>query len=101
MMIFVNREGQQFGPYTKEDCLSYLADGQLFNHDLAWHEGLSTWQPLHALLGTKVCQSSTATSGEKRALTFEYADKKSTVQVDIHRTAARSPSDSGIARLTA
>ena len=35
MQIFVDKNGQQLGPYTIEQLQQYLAE-----EDLAWHEGL-------------------------------------------------------------
>lgn len=40
MQIFVNKNGQQLGPYTIEQLQQYLAMGDLAEEDLAWHEGL-------------------------------------------------------------
>jgi len=34
MMIHIQRDGQQFGPYTLEDLNQYLADGSLLPSDL-------------------------------------------------------------------
>ncbi len=50
MDIFISRDGQQYGPYSETDCRSHLASGQLLQDDLAWHEGLSEWKPLSAVL---------------------------------------------------
>lgn len=51
MEIHVNRNGQQFGPYSAEEVQSYLAQGTLFPGDFAWHEGLPTWTPLSQIPG--------------------------------------------------
>jgi len=51
MEIFINREGEQHGPYTLDGAREYLLAGQLQAEDLAWHEGLSEWTTLGELLG--------------------------------------------------
>ncbi len=43
MQIYVNKNGQQSGPYTQEQLQQYLAMGDLAAEDLAWHEGLPEW----------------------------------------------------------
>ena len=40
MQIFVNKNGQQLGPYTIEQLQQYLAMVDLAEEDRAWHEGL-------------------------------------------------------------
>tara|TARA_B110000438_G_C15722297_1_gene610376 strand:+ start:338 stop:961 length:624 start_codon:yes stop_codon:yes gene_type:complete len=51
MEIFINREGELYGPFTLEGAREYLLAGQLQADDLAWHEGLSEWATLGELLG--------------------------------------------------
>ena len=51
MQIHINREGQQFGPYTVEEVRAYLAQGSLFPGDFAWYEGLPNWTPLSQIPG--------------------------------------------------
>lgn len=43
MMVSVNREGQEFGPYSLEEVNRHLAEGSLLSTDLAWHDGLPEW----------------------------------------------------------
>ena len=50
MQIFIDRSGQQFGPYSVDECLSFLSDERLLDNDLAWREGMTQWQPLHVVL---------------------------------------------------
>ena len=50
MEIYVNRNGQQFGPYTVEQVRENLAIGMLAPTDLAWHEGLAEWQSVGQLV---------------------------------------------------
>ncbi|SVD36662.1 uncharacterized protein METZ01_LOCUS389516, partial [marine metagenome] len=67
MQIQIDRQGQQFGPYTMEQVQQYLADGTLLPTDFAWHEGLSGWVPLSELVGAGAVRSS-ATGGSKAAI---------------------------------
>lgn len=50
MHIFIDRSGQQFGPYSVDECLAFLSDERLLDQDLAWREGMEQWQPLHVVL---------------------------------------------------
>jgi hypothetical protein len=50
MKIYVNKNGQQSGPYTQEQLQQYLAMGELAAEDLAWHEGLPEWVTVGALV---------------------------------------------------
>lgn len=43
-------DGKQAGPYTAEQLHGLLAQGQLTNESLAWHEGLPDWTQLGTLL---------------------------------------------------
>jgi len=47
--IFVYSGGQQTGPYTKEAIRRELLNGSLKPSDLAWHNRLRRWVPLHLL----------------------------------------------------
>ncbi len=51
MEIFLNLNGQQEGPYTLEQLQAWLASGEVAAETLAWHEGLSEWVAMGALLG--------------------------------------------------
>tara|TARA_Y100000588_G_scaffold384440_2_gene475696 strand:+ start:693 stop:1910 length:1218 start_codon:yes stop_codon:yes gene_type:complete len=46
MQIHINRNGQQFGPYSLEEVRTHLAQGSLLPTDLAWYEGAAAWVPL-------------------------------------------------------
>lgn len=43
-------DGKQAGPYTAEQLHAILAQGQITNEFLAWHDGLSEWTQLGTLL---------------------------------------------------
>jgi hypothetical protein len=49
--LYINRDGQQFGPYNTEDTQKHLRDGTLAPSDLAWYEGAADWMPLSTILG--------------------------------------------------
>ncbi len=51
MEIHINRDGEQFGPYSLEDVNAYLADGTLLPSDHAWHEALAEWTTLDQIDG--------------------------------------------------
>ena len=50
MQIYISRNDEQFGPYSREEVTSYLEDGSLTSHDLAWHEEQADWKPLGELV---------------------------------------------------
>ena len=49
MQIHVARDGQKSGPYSPEEVRARLAAGELRHTDMAWHDGLPSWQPLSSL----------------------------------------------------
>jgi len=51
VMIYIDREGEQFGPYSIDQVSSYLGDGSLLVSDMAWHEGLNDWVPVSHIQG--------------------------------------------------
>ena len=54
--IILRRDGQQFGPYTREETVRYLNNGSLFLGDLARVEGENQWRSLSAVLGAEAPQ---------------------------------------------
>jgi hypothetical protein len=51
--VYIQREGQQYGPYPQEDIQGHLASGVLLPTDLAWQEGMPDWVPLSKFSGLK------------------------------------------------
>jgi len=51
MLIHINRDGEQFGPYTLEDLNAYLAQGALLPTDLAWWDGAPGWMQMNEVPG--------------------------------------------------
>ncbi len=51
MQIFINRDGQQFGPFTLDQVNQGLAAGRLLPTDFAFFEGLAQWTPLNQIQG--------------------------------------------------
>jgi len=50
MQIYLQQNGEQVGPYTEEQLREFVAAGTLTQLDLAWYEGLESWQPLNKIL---------------------------------------------------
>ena len=50
-MIYVLRNGEQFGPYTLEDANLFLSQGSLLPTDQAWYEGAPDWMPITQVPG--------------------------------------------------
>jgi|SRR6185436_14288661 len=53
MEIYIAKSGQKTGPFSEEQIQSMLKSGMIGLADSAWHEGMSSWIPLHQVL--KVC----------------------------------------------
>jgi hypothetical protein len=51
MQIFVQKNGQQLGPYSFDQVNEYLAQGSLLATDPAWHDELTGWTPLNQIVG--------------------------------------------------
>jgi len=45
-MIFVNRDRESLGQFTEQEISNALNSGKLLPGDLAWQEGMDSWQPL-------------------------------------------------------
>jgi hypothetical protein len=43
MRYLINRQGQEFGPYSEEQILGYLRSGNVLATDLCWREGMAEW----------------------------------------------------------
>ena len=50
MPIYIQRNGQEHGPYRDEEARSYLQGGQLLANDLARTEAERGWRPLREVL---------------------------------------------------
>ncbi len=50
MPIYIQRNGQEHGPYREEEARSYLNGGQLLANDLARSEAERGWRPLREVL---------------------------------------------------
>ena len=50
MQLYIHHDGQQQGPFDLELVRSRLADGSFQGSDLAWHEEMTEWMPLSAVL---------------------------------------------------
>lgn len=47
---YVNRDGEQYGPYSITDTSKYVEEGRFSPSDQAWKEGMFEWSELHTLL---------------------------------------------------
>lgn len=54
MLIHIQRDGEQFGPYTLEDLNTYLAQGTLLPTDLAWWDGAPGWVSMSEVPGVAI-----------------------------------------------
>lgn len=50
MSIYVYKNGQQLGPYTKQGVNNALLEGEVDESDKAWTEGLPAWTDLRSIL---------------------------------------------------
>ncbi len=50
--IYVQKDGQQWGPFTTEELEGQVAAGAFSPDDLFWTEGMDEWQPLSSIVQT-------------------------------------------------
>lgn len=50
MEIYVTKDGEQLGPFSRQEATAKLKDGTLSYHDLAWHAEDPAWKPLAEVL---------------------------------------------------
>lgn len=62
MQITINRDGQNYGPYTVEQLQQMLQAGRAQLTDLANYEGAAEWVPLSQIPGVTQVQSTPATA---------------------------------------
>lgn len=53
MQIMLKKDGVETGPFTREDAVAMLADGRINRTDLAFHDGLSNWLPVQAVIAPR------------------------------------------------
>ena len=51
MLVYVTRDGQQYGPYSVSELQRQLESGALNPGDLGWYDGAPDWKPLGSILG--------------------------------------------------
>ena len=61
MEVWIGRNGERFGPYSEADIRQWLRDGSLKPGELAWHAGLTDWQPAGDLFPGEAPASGSAT----------------------------------------
>ncbi len=54
MEIHIAQNNEESGPYDIDEVNRLLAARAVHPNDLAWHVGLSGWQPLHTIAGVKI-----------------------------------------------
>jgi len=54
MEVWIGRNGERFGPYSEADIRQWLREGSLKPGELAWHAGLTDWQPAGELFPGEV-----------------------------------------------
>jgi hypothetical protein len=50
-LIYLSRDGQQFGPYSIADLKSLYGSGRVLPTDFLWSQGFSNWLPAAEVLG--------------------------------------------------
>lgn len=50
MPYLINRNGQQFGPYSADELKQYVAEGRVLSTDLAWEDGMPNWLPVSQIM---------------------------------------------------
>jgi uncharacterized RDD family membrane protein YckC len=50
MVVYLERDGQQHGPFAIDQARRYISEGRFGAQDLAWMEGMAQWQPIDQVL---------------------------------------------------
>lgn len=50
MPLYINKNNQQLGPFEESAIGDFLRSGAFSLNDLACHQGMTNWQPLHILM---------------------------------------------------
>ena len=66
MQITINRDGENFGPYSLEEVRDLLANGTLKETDLAYTEGSENWTPVSTLPGLQSSGKPEAKSAQSK-----------------------------------
>jgi hypothetical protein len=53
MQLYIRRNGEQFGPYSREAVIEYLKQDIFRDHDEGCYAGTPEWRPLRELLGVR------------------------------------------------
>lgn len=90
IIVFLQKNGQQFGPYELSAIKGWIQKGQCSPYDLAWYDGLSEWQPLDILFPDQETPKSWELEREMELLEV-YSDEikqliESFVEADDDRT---------------
>jgi hypothetical protein len=93
MQIFVQKDGQQLGPYTLDQVNEYLAQGSLQATDPAWHEGLADWCPLNQIAGVVDASSPAPPAFDSAAFSPNAAAPPAVVQSDVPHPGSLTEND--------
>ncbi len=83
MQVFINKDGQQYGPYTLDQVNEYLVQGSLQATDPAWHEGMADWCPLNQIAGVVDASSPAPPAFDPAAFNPNAAAPPAAVQSDV------------------
>ena len=78
MQIYVSRNGQQYGPYTRTQLYSYVQSGTFVATDPAWWTGSSGWRTVADVTFTidSITNAPQATQPQSPFPAPEYKDTK-------------------------
>lgn len=66
MNLLIQRDGQQYGPYTLDEVRALLSEGKLLPGDLALPDGETDWKPLSTLPGFSTPPALPANAAKRR-----------------------------------
>lgn len=81
MQIHVNRDGQQFGPYSVEQIKELLGQGSLLTTDWVWYDGLSEWVQI-----LQIEDFSSDSSQTQEAAPVQAAESEVTPPIEADKT---------------
>ena len=71
-MIFINRDRTSLGQFTEQEVSNALGSGEILPTDLAWKEGMETWQPLSTFTDLPDPTSAAPVSSATPAIPAEF-----------------------------
>ena len=92
MQIYVNKDGQQFGPYTMEELQQYLQQGHFTAQDFVFYDGCQEWVAIAQVPGLIPESQAAAAQPQAQQVAEQPAQAASQQQQPAAAVVATAPS---------